>query len=112
MQAAWISLHEYRLGDLVVDRHPLLVGERPHRVDRPGHRGLQLHGSHLQVDLAGLPVALGEACRTTGERSRYFKHAVSVVRQALAPNTVILNGLVATPNVVVASPLEAGLGYW
>src|SRR5262249_45075590 len=37
-------------------------------------------------DLSGLPVAMGEACRSTGERSREFKHAVSVVRQALQPS--------------------------
>jgi hypothetical protein len=41
-----------------------------------------------RADLAGLPVAMGDACRTTGERSREFKHAVAMVRQALQGNGV------------------------
>jgi hypothetical protein len=34
-------------------------------------------------DLAGLPFAMGDACRTKGERSRQFKLALATVRQAL-----------------------------
>jgi len=44
-----------------------------------------------RADLAGLPVAMGEACRSTGERSREFKHAVAMVRQALQPGRDIVN---------------------
>jgi hypothetical protein len=36
-----------------------------------------------RADLAGIPVAMGEACRTTEERGREFKYAALVVRQAL-----------------------------
>jgi hypothetical protein len=34
-------------------------------------------------DLAGLPMAMGDACRTKGERSRQFAAAVALVRQTL-----------------------------
>ncbi len=43
-------------------------------------------------DLAGLPFAMGDACRTKGERNRQFAQAVATVRQAL--------GQQATPQVV------------
>ncbi len=34
-------------------------------------------------DLTGLPFAMGDTCRTKGERSKQFAHAVALVRQAL-----------------------------
>jgi hypothetical protein len=36
-------------------------------------------------DLAGLPVLLGDTCRSTGERSREFARAVKIVRESLVP---------------------------
>jgi hypothetical protein len=36
-----------------------------------------------RTDLAGLPFAMGDACRTTGDRSRQLTHAVNTVRSAL-----------------------------
>jgi hypothetical protein len=60
-----------------------------------------------RADLAGLPFAMGEACRTKGERSRHFAQAVASVRQAL-------RGLQATaftaPSVVagVAAAVPGG----
>jgi hypothetical protein len=39
-------------------------------------------------DLAGLPFAMGDACRTVGERTKQFTAAVATVRQALASNQV------------------------
>src|SRR5439155_14521244 len=36
-----------------------------------------------RVDLAGLPFAMGDACRTKGERSKQFAQAVATVRSAL-----------------------------
>jgi hypothetical protein len=36
-----------------------------------------------RADLAGLPFAMGDACRTKGERSRQFARAVNSVRRAL-----------------------------
>jgi hypothetical protein len=36
-------------------------------------------------DLTGLPFAMGDACRTKGERSRHFAQAVATVRRALQP---------------------------
>jgi hypothetical protein len=36
-----------------------------------------------RTDLAGLPFAMGDACRTTGDRSRQLTHAVNMVRSAL-----------------------------
>jgi hypothetical protein len=53
-------------------------------------------------DLAGLPFALGDACRTTGERSRQFALAVATVRGALRPQ-----GGAIVPAVAVAPPPPA-----
>jgi hypothetical protein len=39
-------------------------------------------------DLTGLPFAMGDACRTKGERSKQFAIAVAMVRQALQPPPV------------------------
>jgi hypothetical protein len=39
-------------------------------------------------DLAGMPVAMGDRCRTIGERMAQFTRAVNTVRQALNPNQV------------------------
>jgi hypothetical protein len=36
-----------------------------------------------RTDLAGMPFAMGEACRTKGERNKQFAQAVALVRQAL-----------------------------
>jgi hypothetical protein len=55
-------------------------------------------------DLAGLPLAMGEACRTTGERSREFALAVAMVRRCLqqgapvpsAVSTAFFNEMVVT----------------
>jgi hypothetical protein len=52
-------------------------------------------------DLAGLSFAMGDACRTTGERSRQFKLAVAVVRSVLqqaqganpAPAVPVISGI-------------------
>src|SRR5205823_12638656 len=38
-----------------------------------------------RADLSGLPFAMGDSCRTKGERSRQFTLAVATVRQAQAP---------------------------
>ena len=44
-----------------------------------------------RADLAGLPFAMGESCRTTGERTRQFTIAVNTVRQALGGNRFVLS---------------------
>jgi hypothetical protein len=41
-------------------------------------------------DLAGLPVAMGEACRTKGERSQQFASAVATVRASLGTGNVLV----------------------
>src|SRR5262249_51795702 len=38
---------------------------------------------HERVDLTGLPFAMGDACRTKGERSKQFAIEVTLVRGAL-----------------------------
>jgi hypothetical protein len=53
-----------------------------------------------RADLAGLPMAMGEACRTTGERSREFKHAVTLVRQALQPNPTFVTQVITERRLV------------
>ncbi|HEY7152970.1 MAG TPA: HEAT repeat domain-containing protein [Gemmataceae bacterium] len=42
-----------------------------------------------RLDLHGLPFAMGDACRTKGERSRQFARAVATVRRALQPSTQV-----------------------
>jgi hypothetical protein len=49
-------------------------------------------------DLAGLPFAMGDACRTIGERTKQFTAAVATVRQALANNQVVTFTPVQTTN--------------
>jgi hypothetical protein len=39
-----------------------------------------------RVDLAGLPFAMGDACRTLGDRSKQFAIEVNMVRAAMQPN--------------------------
>src|SRR5262249_20149175 len=35
-----------------------------------------------RADLAGLPIAMGEKCRVTGERNQYFTQALSAIKRA------------------------------
>jgi hypothetical protein len=78
-------------------------------------------------DLTGLPFAMGDACRTKGERSRQFALAVATVRRALqpqpAPQAATLAGTpvavtraanvdgsnVLLESFVAAAPASAGL---
>ncbi len=49
-----------------------------------------------RADLAGLPFAMGDDCRTSGERTKQFTIAVNTVRQALngsqgvSPNSIVV----------------------
>ncbi len=52
-----------------------------------------------RLDLNGLPFAMGDACRTKGERSRQFALAVATVRRALQ--------MVPAQMVVSATPVPA-----
>jgi hypothetical protein len=58
-------------------------------------------------DLAGLPFAMGDDCRTSGERARQFTIAVNTVRQALAGNVALTGQALNTPNPV-AVPQPGG----
>lgn len=51
-------------------------------------------------DLTGLPFAMGDACRTKGERSKQFAHAVATVRQALQSPAPVSGPTPATPSAV------------
>jgi hypothetical protein len=55
-----------------------------------------------RTDLAGLPFAMGDACRTKGERSRQFAHAVALVRAALGGRS--LDVAVSPPPAPVPAP--------
>jgi hypothetical protein len=46
-----------------------------------------------RADLAGMPFAMGDACRTSGDRLKQFTIAVNTVRQALGGNRVAFNVL-------------------
>ena len=43
-----------------------------------------------RVDLAGLPFAMGEACRTVGDQSKQFAIEVNMVRAAMQPNVNVV----------------------
>jgi hypothetical protein len=55
-------------------------------------------------DLAGMPFAMGDACRTKGERSRQFNLAVATVRRALGPVAVTMSAPSSTTGVVPTAP--------
>jgi hypothetical protein len=63
-------------------------------------------------DLAGLPFAMGDACRTKGEHSRQFAAAVALVRGCLQPRVVVRNGVGVgpLPRASVAVPVTAPSG--
>jgi hypothetical protein len=61
-----------------------------------------------RTDLAGLSFAMGDACRTTGEQSEQFNHAVQTVRNALQSQPMFLSGsIVARERVFTTSGLVA-----
>src|SRR4029077_6991754 len=47
-----------------------------------------------RTDLAGLPFAMGDACRTKGDRSRQFQIALATVRQALGQQVFFTNKVI------------------
>lgn len=51
-------------------------------------------------DLAGLPFAMGDDCRTAGERTKQFTQAVATVRQALGSQNSIVTPAFAPPSPV------------
>jgi hypothetical protein len=64
-----------------------------------------------RLDLDGLPFAMGDACRTKGERSRLFAHAVATVRRALqpAPMPAPVSGPMPAPvSVPVSAAVSSG----
>jgi hypothetical protein len=42
-------------------------------------------------DLAGMPFRMGDDCRSTGDRAKYFNQAANLVRQALANAQIVTN---------------------
>jgi hypothetical protein len=60
-----------------------------------------------RADLAGLPFAMGDACRTKGERSRQFALAVGAVRQALRGGPQVAR---ASTSVVAGTAVGAQTG--
>jgi hypothetical protein len=60
-----------------------------------------------RLDLHGLPFAMGDACRTTGERSRQFAHAVATVRRALQPSVQASVAVPASGPAPVSVPVSA-----
>ncbi len=56
-----------------------------------------------RLDLAGLPFAMGDACRTKGERSEQFALAVATVRRAMSRNRTVQTS-VAAPNPPPPAP--------
>jgi hypothetical protein len=59
-----------------------------------------------RADLTGLPFAMGDACRTKGEQSRQFAHAVALVRTALQDRSGRQNAAI-TSTFRIATPTVA-----
>ncbi|HYT91661.1 MAG TPA: HEAT repeat domain-containing protein, partial [Gemmataceae bacterium] len=65
--------------------------ETAHQMAKINHLNNKKHDAFMEAlfaerpDLSGLPVAMGDACRTKGEQARQFTTAVNTVRQALQP---------------------------
>ncbi len=68
-----------------------------------------------RADLNGLPLAMGDACRTRGERSKQFNLAVATVRRAMAqegrvPQTINVQpgaGVMTTPTPLTLDALTS-----
>jgi hypothetical protein len=66
-----------------------LTRDTAHQLAKIGHLNAKKTDAFMTAlldrrpDLAGLPFAMGDACRTHGERSRQLTRAVALVRQAL-----------------------------
>jgi hypothetical protein len=82
---------DFFLGGLLAARPPNEKGlERmAHTIAKINHLNGKKSDGFLQAllaarpDLAGLPVAMGDACRSKGERNKQFNVAVNTVRRAL-----------------------------
>ncbi|HWY85877.1 MAG TPA: HEAT repeat domain-containing protein, partial [Gemmataceae bacterium] len=69
-----------------------------------------------RADLAGLPMAMGDACRTKGDRTQYFSQALAAIKRAKGQGNMAVNftstpaGPVLPPAVapVVSPPPPAG----
>src|SRR5262249_21981093 len=64
-----------------------------------------------RTDLAGLPVAMGDACRTKADRRRHFTQAVNTVRSALsqrgARTVALTGGMLARPPAAAPATSQA-----
>lgn len=63
-----------------------------------------------RADLAGLPFAMGDDCRTSGERAKQFTQAVATVRHALSGRQTVLGGQVNADAGVV--PAGQARPFW
>ncbi len=85
-----------------------------HQMAKINHLNSKKHDAFMEAllgerpDLSGLPVAMGDACRTKGEQARQFTTAVNTVRQALqsvvqvrAISSIPDNGSVTVTNTFV-----------
>jgi hypothetical protein len=70
--------------------HEKLVEQTAHQLAKMNHLNVAKTDAFLTAllasrsDLAGLPFAMGDDCRTSGERTKQFTFAVNTVRKALA----------------------------
>lgn len=72
-----------------------LMEETAHQLAKMNHLNARKPDAFMtallesRTDLAGLPFAMGDDCRTAGERSKQFTIAVNTVRQALGGDRVV-----------------------
>jgi hypothetical protein len=71
-----------------------LVEQAAHQLARINHLNAKKADAFMAAllesrpDLAGMPFAMGGACRTAGDKLKYFSEAARTVRQALGGNSV------------------------
>jgi hypothetical protein len=59
-----------------------------------------------RADLAGLPMAMGDQCRTKGDRTQYFSQALAAIKRAKGQGNTAVNFI--RSSVVPVSPPAAG----
>lgn len=68
-----------------------------HQIAKINHVNAKKHDAFMTAliesrpELTGMPFAMGDACRTTGDKVKYFTQAATLVRQAMAGNLAQIN---------------------
>ncbi|MBN9121367.1 MAG: HEAT repeat domain-containing protein [Planctomycetes bacterium] len=76
------------------ETHDKLANDAAHQIAKINHANAKKTDAFMSAllesrpDLAGMPFAMGDDCRTSGERLKYLTHSMQLVRQALGATQV------------------------